>query len=164
MKTSNRIITLIWVIIGLSALFSVISLLKGIGQYSSQPLFFWLTIIKLAATAILVIMGLYMRKIVLSYTQKQSWDERNYLKMKRMGYLALVLVLVNAAFQAGYEQMWKILTHSPVQTDGLYTFRRFYGVLFTESPAMWVLALSIFLFAELVKAAHQVKAENESFI
>lgn len=164
MKTSNRIITLIWIIIGLSALFSVISLLKGIGQYNSQPLFFWLTVTKLAATAILVAMGLMMRKVVLSYSQKQPWDENNYRKMKRMGYLALVLVLVNAAFQAGYEQMWKVLTNSRVQTDALYTFRRFYGVLFTESPAMWVLALSIFLFAELVKAAHQVKAENESFI
>lgn len=164
MKTSNRIITLIWVIIALSALFSVFSLFKGIGQYNSQPLFFWLTIIKLVSTAILLVMGLYMRKVVLSYTQKQPWDENNYVKMKRMGYLALILVVINAAFQAGYEQMWKVLTHSTVPVDGLYSFRRFYSILFTESPAMWVLALSIFLFAELVKAAHQVKAENESFI
>ncbi|QKJ32193.1 hypothetical protein HQ865_21315 [Mucilaginibacter mali] len=162
MKTSNRIITLIWLIIALSALFSVFSLFKGIGQYNSQPLFFWLTMIKLVSTAILLVMGLYMRRVVLSYTAKQPWDEKNYLKMKRMGYLALVLV--NAAFQAGYEQMWKVLTHSIVPVDGLYSFRRFYGILFTESPAMWVLALSIFLFAELIKAAHQVKAENESFI
>jgi len=164
MKTSNRIINLIWVVIALSALFSVISLFKGIGQYSSQPLFFWLTVIKLCSTALLLTMSFYMRRIILAFGGPDGWQESNYRKMKLMGYLAIALVLVNAAFQVGYEMMWKVLTHSNVATDGLYSFRRFYAVLFTESPAMWVLALSIFLFAELVKTAHRVKAENESFI
>jgi hypothetical protein len=166
MKTNNanRIITFIWVIIALSALKSIITLISSGVNYSQQPFVFWLSTLNLATTLILLMMSFYMRKIIQSYTLNNSWQPANYSKMKTMGYLAILLVGIHTCFQIGYDCVWVQLSKNPVPISGLYIFRRFYAIILTESPAIWVLALSIFLFAELLKSAHQVKAENESFI
>ncbi|RYE27251.1 MAG: hypothetical protein EOP45_01850 [Sphingobacteriaceae bacterium] len=165
MKKANRTMTIIWVVIILSVLGSVKDLFKGISHFASNPVLFWMTITKLGTVLILVLMALQLKKIVFAYTQNKQWQFSDYKKLKGLGYLSLVLPVLNAIFQITYEKMWISYSANPVPDPGfLYVFRRFYIIVLMESPVLWVFALSIFLFASLLQAAHQVKAENESFI
>lgn len=166
MKTlkSKHLFTLIWAVLVLSALSSLFTLIKGISQFSAQPLLFWLTVLKLFTMGILLLMGLSLSKIVKTYGGEGRWQANYYQKVRQMGYWAIVLTLLNSVFQAGYEQIWRQLANPGAANSGLFIFRRFYGVLLMESPAMWVLTLSIFLFAELLRSAHEIKADNESII
>ncbi|RYE27324.1 MAG: hypothetical protein EOP42_19360 [Sphingobacteriaceae bacterium] len=161
---TKRIFVLIWVILSLSALASIYTLFKGIMQFSANQLLFWMTVIKLVVMLILLLMSLNLWKIVNSYVGKSSWQPLYYQKLKEIGYWAIALTLLNAAFQLGYETLWATMNHSPINHTTIYWIQRFYAILLMESPAMWVLALSIFLFAELLKIANQFKAENESII
>jgi hypothetical protein len=113
---------------------------------------------------ILLIMSFNMRRIIGEYTQNNNWQATSYHKMKVMGYWAILLVLIHTFFQIGYDCIWVLIAKKPVTIDQAYLFRRFCAIILTESPAFWVLALSIFLLAELLKVTNQVKAENEAFI
>lgn len=99
-----------------------------------------------------------------AYFSVHEWKAEYHLKVRQMGYWAIVLTLLNSLFQLGYEVMWNQVSHSTYSYTTVDWVRRYYAILLMESPAIWVLTLSIFLFAELLRAAHQVKAENESFI
>ncbi|MBS7566272.1 hypothetical protein KHS38_17825 [Mucilaginibacter sp. Bleaf8] len=163
-QTANRIITFIWVIIALSAVKSTITLITSGLHYTAQPSVFWLAVINLAIALTLLSMSFHMRRMVKGYTTDNNWPETNYRSMKRMGYLALLLVFMHTLFQIGYDYISALLSKQADPLNGLFIFRRFYAILFTESPIVWVLALTIFLFAELLKTAHFIKAENESII
>lgn len=161
---SKRIFILIWIVIGISGLATAGSLIKGMVQFAVNPLLFWMTVLRMLTMIILLIMGLSLWKIVKAYTTKTDWKDNYYQKVKQMGYWAIVLTVLNAAFQVGYEAIWQHIAHPGAAMPALFSFRRFYAALLMESPAMWILTLSIFLFAELLNSAHQVKAENEAFI
>lgn len=165
MKTlkTKRIFLLIWVVLAISALASITTLVKGILQFSSNPLLFWMTIVKFLVMSILLLMSLNLWKIVNAYNGKSQWKPVYYQKVRQTGYWAIALTLFNAIFQLGYEKLWASFAH-PINHSIIFWIRRFYVILLMESPAMWVLALSIFLFAELLKIANQIKSENESFI
>ncbi|WP_158825702.1 hypothetical protein [Mucilaginibacter lacusdianchii] len=166
MKTTgaNRIITCIWILIGLSALKSTYTLVNSALTYRLNPFIFWLSFLNLVSALILLNMSFYMRKMVRSYTVSNQWQEANYAKMKSVGYWAIILVLIQTFYRIGYDCVWVLVSKSPVKINMLYLFKRFCSIILTESPVLWVLALSIFLFAELLKMAHEVKAENEAFI
>ena len=113
---------------------------------------------------ILLLMSINLWEIVNAYTGKNQWKPLYYLKVRQIGYWAIALTLFNAVFQLGYETLWSSLSGTHIDHSIVFLIRRFYAILLMESPAMWVLTLSIFLFAELLQIANQVKAENESFI
>lgn len=113
---------------------------------------------------ILLLMSLNLWKIVKSYTSKSQWQPLYYQKVRQIGYWAIAITLLNTFFQLGYETLWANLTHAKVDHSTIFLIRRFYAILLMESPAIWVLTLSIFLFAELLRVANEVKAENESII
>ena len=166
MKSSNskRIFVLIWVVLSLSALASIYTLIKGMVQYSNNHLLLWLTINKLVITGILLFMSLSLWRIVKAYTRKNDWRPQYYQKVKQIGYWAIALILLNASFQFAYETLWLTMSHLNIHHSLIYEIQRFYAIVLMESPAMWVLTLNIFLFAELLNVANQVKAENESII
>lgn len=161
---TKRIFVLIWVILAISAFASVSTLVKGILQFSSNQLLFWMTTVKFLIMSILLLMSLNLWKIVNAYTGKSQWQPLYYQKVRQTGYWAIALTLFNAIFQLGYETLWATMSHSSVYHSTIFWIRRFYAILLMESPAMWVLALSIFLFAELLQIANQFKTENESII
>lgn len=166
MKTlkTKRIFVLIWVVLSLSALASLYTLFKGISQYNSNNLLFWLTIIKLVIMVILITMSLSLWKIVQAYTIENKWQPQYYQKVRQIGYWAIALTLLNSLFQFGYEKLWLTMNPINIHHSVLFSIQRFYAIVLMESPAMWVLTLSIFLFAELLKVANEFKAENESII
>jgi hypothetical protein len=161
---SKRIFVLIWVVLSVSALASVYTLLKGIALFYSNPVIFWMTLVKLIIMGILLLVSLNLWKIVNAYTGKSQWKPLYYQKVRQIGYWAIALTFFNALFQLGYETQWLTMVHSPVNHNTIFWIQRFYAILLMESPAMWVLTLSIFLFAELLQIANQIKTENESFI
>ena len=167
MKSSKtkRIFVLIWVILSISALASIYTLLKSIPYLDSNPLIFWMLVVKLIIMGILLLMSLNLWKIVNSYTSKSQWQPMYYQKVRQIGYWAIALMLFNALFQSGYEtQQWATMPHSSVNYPTVFWIQRFCAIILTELPAMWVLTLSIFLFAELLQVANQIKVENESII
>ena len=158
---AKRIFILIWVILSLSALASIIRLVMGIMMYSNNMSLltvpFWIAFFKLIVMGILLMMSLSLWKIVKTYTQNNKWQPQYYQKVRQLGYCAIALTIIYSFFQIGLQTLFfQRPANSLIVTD-------FMRVL-TDSPTSWVLSLSIFLFAELLQVANQVKAENESFI
>lgn len=109
---------------------------------------------------ILLTMSLSLWKIVKRYTEKSNWEPQYYQKVRQIGFWAIALTLFNPVFEMG--MFITIEPLSKYSTD--FLLGRFLLSIVMESPGMWVLSLSIFLFAELLQVANQVKTENESFI
>ncbi len=162
---TNRIFVLIWVMLALSVLASIYVLLPSIKYFSKSHFPFWVMLIRMVNICILLIISFKLWKIVKAYTDRNKWQLNFYQEIRQIGCLAIVLTLLSpiieiAANSFSYEFIPKLNT----QEFATYFVSEFFLLILIRSPAMWVLTLSIFLFAELLQIANQFKAENESFI
>lgn len=160
---TKRIFVLIWVMLASSVLASVWILIDNTHNLSKPYSLYWGVVIKLIDTSILIIISFKLWKIVNAYTNKYEWQANFYQKVRQIGYWALVLTVLNPVIQSVIISSNYSVHNAQTHTFNYVVIRvATYGVL--QSPAMWVLSLSIFLFAELLQIANQIKVENESII
>ena len=165
MKTlkTKRIFVLIWVAILASLLSSIYFVIQTFSEFSTNEIGFWISVARSITTCILLIMSINLWKIVKSYTNKSKWQPHFYNKIRVVGFWSVAITLVSPTFQTliYYKQFMHNLTSFESKLDAtLYSCL----LIFANSALMWFFSLSIFLFAELLQIANQIKAENESII
>ncbi len=165
MKSSKtkRIFVWIWVILALSAMASMYVVIPSIKLYHSYHYSFWIMLTRLTNVGILLIISLRLRKIVKAYTEKDKWQPDFYQKLRQIGFLVIALTLLNPILQIAIN-FSDTLSKNDLHISIQWALVQFGMSTLIQSPAMWVLSLSIFLFAELLQVANQIKAENESII
>lgn len=167
--TTKRIFVLIWVAILASLLADIYFLIQiyittqAYKQYSVSMINFWITVVRTITTFILLIISINLWQVVKAYTHRNKWQPHFYYKLRHIGYWAIALTLISPSIQMiiFYPQFASHLKSSESKLDAILHFCL---LTFANSSIMWVLTLSIFLFAELLQVANQFKAENESII
>lgn len=165
MKTlkTKRIFVLIWIIILFSLLSSIYIIFRTFVDSTGNTIGFWMSTARSITIFILVVMSFNLWQITKSYIHKNKWQPHFYNKIRTIGFWSLAVSLISPTFQTliYYQQFMRNLNTFESQLDAvIYTC----FLIFSNSALMWFFSLSIFLFAELLQIANQVKAENESFI
>lgn len=162
---SKRIFVLIWVMLALSVLASIYVVFPSIKYSSKSHSYLWVMLIRLVNTCILIIISFKLWKIVKAYTDKNKWQPHFYQKLRQIGYWAIALTLLSPAIEIAMNvSSYQFIPHIGTQGFVIYITFQFFMLILIKSTAMWVLSLSIFLFAELLQIANQIKTENESII
>lgn len=164
---TKRIFVLIWVMLALSVLSSIWVMLENTHNLPKLYSKFWVMLFRIVHSCILIIISFKLWQIVTAYTNKNNWQPQFYQKIRQIGYWAIVLTLLSPIIETAI-----VLSSTQSQfIHNLYAHRfitylglQFLMMILSQSSAMWVFTLSIFLFAELLQIANQIKAENESII
>ncbi len=160
---SKRIFVLIWLAILVSLLSSVYLIIQTFIQNPQNKIGSWITIARSITGVILLVMSINLWKIVRSYSRKNEWQPQFYNKIRAIGFWSVAVTLISPTFQTliYYKQFMNHLTSFESKLDAIwYTCL----LIFANSALMWFFSLSIFLFAELLQIANQIKTENESII
>jgi len=160
---SKRIFVLIWVAILVSLLSAIYFVIQDFAQYSVNKIGFWIVVTRTITTFILLIMSISLWQIVKSYTHKSKWQPHFYNKIRTIGFWSIALTLISPPLQIliYYKQFTNNLTSFELKLSAIIHSCL---LIFANSSSMWFFSLSIFLFAELLQLANEVKAENESII
>jgi hypothetical protein len=160
---TKRIFVLIRVAILVSLISAIYFVIQDFAQYSLNKIGFWIVVTRTITNFILLIMSISLWQIVQSYTHKSKWQPHFYNKIRTIGFWSIALTLISPSLQilTYYKQFINNPTSFELKLNAII---HGFLLIFANSSSMWFLSLSIFLFAELLQVANEVKAENESFI
>ena len=123
-----------------------------------------LNIFDFVKIAIIFLMTWLIFSIVKKVLRREKWNPEYYVAIKRIGWLSILVVLMDAISTIAREQY--IYKNEPLpgifSRPGIFTDIIAQAVF--SSPIAWFLICSIFLLADVLQYAGVLKNENESFI
>lgn len=123
-----------------------------------------LNILDFIKIAIILVMAYFIFIIVKKVLRNEKWNDKYYRAIKQIGWLSVFVLLLDAVSFVAREQY--IYKNAPV-TDLLSNPLDYPGILaqaLFSSPVAWFLICCIFLLADVLQYANELKKENESII
>lgn len=113
---------------------------------------------------IILFMGFLLFRIIKKLLNRVSWNDKYYRQIKTIGWLSILVMVMDSVSVISRDQY--IYRNSSLSENWAI------GKLFSEaivqtlfsSPIAWFLVLCIFLLADVLQYASELKRENESFI
>jgi|GEM_PF-6087095 len=141
---------------------SLASGIASIQEYRNQVL--PLNILEFIKSGLLLVMGYLLFRIIRNVMSRVKWNMGYYKKIKWIGWLNVLVLLIDAAVGT-----WKetLLSKQDSIMQHLTDHNFYQGTLLTalfNAPVSWFLILCIFLIADLLQYASEIKTENDSII
>lgn len=115
-----------------------------------------LNILDGAKTLVLLLMVFLIYRLVKSVLNGQLWEERYYVRMKTIGWIAILVLFMDAVSFVGREQA---LEAAPLGLSDSKLYSNAILQLLFSSPVAWFLVLSIFLTADVL---HYVQSSKNA--
>ncbi|MGJ7032751.1 hypothetical protein [Niabella hirudinis] len=141
---------------------SLSSNIASIQEYRNQTL--PLNILEFAKSGILLIMGYLLFRIIKNVMLRQKWNTGYYKKVKGIGWLNVLVLLIDAAASTWKES---VFSKQDSITNHLADHNLYQNALLTalfNAPISWFLILCVFLIADLLQYAADVKMEQDTII
>lgn len=141
---------------------SLSSNIASIQEYRNQTL--PLNILEFAKSGILLIMGYLLFRIIKNVMRRQKWNTGYYKKVKGIGWLNVLVLLIDAAASTWKES---VFSKQDSITNHLADHNLYQNALLTalfNTPISWFLILCIFLIADLLQYTSAVKMEQDAII
>lgn len=141
---------------------SLSSGIASIQEYRNQVL--PLNILEFVKSGIILIMGYLLFRIIRNVMSRVKWNMGYYKKIKWIGWLNVLVLLIDAAASTWKES---VFSKQDSITNHLADHNLYQNALLTalfNTPISWFLILCIFLIADLLQYASEIKMENDSII
>lgn len=141
---------------------SLSSNIASIQEYRNQSL--PLNVLEFVKSGLLLIMAFLLFRIVKNVMSRVKWNMGYYKKIKGIGWLNVLVLLIDGASTTWRENL---SSKSESITDHLTDHNLYQNALLNvlfNSPISWFLTLCVFLIADILQYASQVKLENDSII
>ncbi len=117
------------------------------------------TILDGVTLLIILLMAFLVFKLIRNISKQQPWNDRYYIRVKTIGWLAILAMFIDAISFVGREQALDPMQGiAPALTDTKLYSDAILQLLFS-SPVAWFLILCIFLTADLMQQAQESKNE-----
>lgn len=123
-----------------------------------------LNILDFVKVGLIFLMAYFIFSIIKKVLRKEKWNPKYYVAIKRIGWLSILVVLLDSVSAIAREQY--IYKNEPLSEifsrPGIFT--NIISQTVFSSPVAWFLICCIFLLADVLQYAGTMKNENESFI
>lgn len=161
---------LIMCILGMTFLASIIMAVVNV-QTSSQnvitayrQLVWPVSVIEFIAAALILFMAYQIFKMVKRVINNERWDEKYYRNIKRIGWLSVLVLLLGSFSGILRSQInYRATAVADQLSTPVFYINALVDTLF-NSPIAWLLVLCIFLLADVLNYAIELRSDNESII
>lgn len=123
-----------------------------------------LNVFDFVKVALILFMAWLVFSIIKKVLQKEKWNPKYYVTIKRIGWLSILVMLMDAISTIAREQY----IYKNESLPGIFSrpgiFTDIIAQTVFSSPVAWFLICSIFLLADVLHYAGELRNENESFI
>lgn len=165
--TPNTI--LILCIFGVSLMINLASGLMNFGGSSSKTVEEFqkssalITVFELVKIAVILIMTYLVFGIIKRTLRNEGWSSKYYTSIKRIGWLSVLVLLIEGIIQTAKEQL---ANKAPIEAvlANPDRYPEMLGQAIFSSPVAWFLVCSIFILADVLRFANEPKTPSDALV
>jgi len=122
-----------------------------------------ITVFELVKIAVILIMTYLVFGIIKRTLRNEGWSSKYYTSIKRIGWLSVLVLLIEGIIQTAKEQL---ANKAPIEAvlANPDRYPEMLGQAIFSSPVAWFLVCSIFILADVLRFANEPKTPGDALV